>query len=114
MWRISLRKAQANINCQINHKGKYTITIKSNKYLIWISEEKDEVENMFNCITSARLFVSTKSSNYATKMLLPKVLSTNLLAASGEKRILKCGWIYLGSKKLAIVLQLQTGYLKGK
>lgn len=40
MWRISWRKAQANINCQINHKGKYTITIKSNKYLIWISEEK--------------------------------------------------------------------------
>ena len=53
---------------------------------------------MFNYITSARLFVSMESSNYATKMLLPKVLSINLLVASGEKRTLKCGWIHLGGK----------------
>ena len=53
---------------------------------------------MFNYITSARLFVSMESSNYATKMLLPKVLSINLLVASGEKRTLKCGWVHLGGK----------------
>lgn len=41
-------------------------------------------------------------SNYVT-MLSPRVLSMDLFVASGERRILKCGWIYLYPELAAVL-----------